>query len=46
MTATSDITGLHAGAACDRLVEALLVSLIDPVVSQALRDLVRAKVEA
>jgi hypothetical protein len=46
MTATSEITGLRAGPACDRLVEALFVSLLDPLVSRALGDLVRAKMEA
>ena len=46
MTSTSDFTGLRAGPGCDRLVEAILDSLLDPLVSRALRDLVLAKVEA
>jgi hypothetical protein len=44
MASTSDITGLRAGPGCDRLVDALVVSLLDPTVSQAIHDL--AKVQA
>jgi hypothetical protein len=39
MTSTSDVTGLRAGPACDRLVDEILTSLLDPGVSQAIRDL-------
>ena len=45
MTLTSDFTGLRAGPGCDRLVEAILDGLLDPLVSRALRDLVLTKVE-
>jgi hypothetical protein len=46
MTSTSDFTGLRAGPAWDRLVDAILTSLLDPVVSQAIGDLALAKLDA
>jgi hypothetical protein len=39
MASTSDLTGLHAGPACDRLVDAILISLLDPLVSSAIHEL-------
>jgi hypothetical protein len=39
MASTSDLTGLRAGPACDRLVDAILASLLDPLVSSAIREL-------
>ena len=42
MTSTSDVTGLRAGPACDRLVDAILTNLLDSEVSQAIRDLAAA----
>ncbi len=39
MASTSDLTGLRAGPACDRLVDAILISLLDPLVSSALHEL-------
>ena len=39
MASTSDVTGLRAGSACDRLVDAILANLREPQVSQAIRDL-------
>ena len=45
MNETVDLTGLRAGPACDRLVDAIVTSPLDPLVSRALRDLVLTKVE-
>ena len=45
MNETVDLTGLRAGLACDRLIDAIVTNLLDPLVSRALRDLVLAKVE-
>ena len=46
MTSTSDFTGLRAGPACDRLVDAIITSLLDPQVKRAICDLALAKTEA
>jgi hypothetical protein len=40
MTATSDLTGLRAGPAVDRLVDAILVELLSPSARWAILDLV------
>jgi hypothetical protein len=45
MTSTSDFTGLRAGQACDRLVDAIVTSLLDPKVIQAICNLATAKTE-
>jgi hypothetical protein len=42
LTSTSDLIGLRAGPGCDRLVDAITASLLDPRVSRAVRDLTRA----
>ena len=39
LVSTTGFTGLRAGPAVDRLVDALLSSLLDPQVTQAIRDL-------
>jgi hypothetical protein len=46
MNETVELTGLRAGPACDRLIDAIVTNLLDPLVSRALRDLVLAKVES
>jgi hypothetical protein len=43
MTSTSELTGLRAGPVVDRLVDAILTSLLDPPVSSAIRELAKAK---
>ena len=43
---TSGDTGLRAGPGCDRLMDAIVARLLDPLVNRAVRDLVLAKVEA
>ena len=46
MTSTSDFTGLRAGPGCDRLVDAIIASLLDPSVIRAIRELALAKAQA
>jgi len=41
MASTSDLTGLRTGPACDRLVDAILANLLDPLVSSAIRELAK-----
>jgi len=45
MTSTSDFTGLRAGQACDRLIDAIVASLLDPRVRQAICNLATTKTE-
>jgi hypothetical protein len=43
MASTSDLSGLRPGPACNRLVDAILVSLLDRLVSSAFRELTKAE---
>jgi hypothetical protein len=46
MNETVDLTGLRAGPAVDRLVDAIVANLLDPQVKRAICNLPPSKVEA